>query len=230
MHPFAGVVVAYLLGSIPAAYLAGRLKGVDLRKHGSGNLGATNAWRMFGWKVGLPVYVFDMAKGALPVALLPGMMDTSRPDFWAMIYGVAAIYGHYKPIYLGGRGGGKGVATAAGVFAALAPVATALSLLTFGIVLAASGYVSMGSLTAAVVLVIALAVTMGARAPAFGLSLLIAGFVFWTHRGNITRLARGDENRFATPGQLGGVPMVAMAAGAALLAIAISVVVRTGGG
>jgi glycerol-3-phosphate acyltransferase PlsY len=226
VHPFVGIVAAYLLGSIPAAYIAGRLRGVDLRKHGSGNLGATNAWRQFGWKVGLPVYLFDMAKGALPVALFPGMVDTSDPQLWALAYGVAAIVGHYKPIFLGGQGGGKGVATAAGVFAALAPIATMLSILTFGILLAATGYVSMGSLTASVVLVLALLITAGIRAPAFSMSVLVAAFVFWTHRANIARLARGDENRFATPGQLGGMAMLGTAVGVTLLAIAVSVAVH----
>ena len=226
MHPFVGFVAAYLLGSIPAAYIAGRLHGTDLRTHGSGNLGATNAWRLFGWKTGLPVYLFDMAKGAAPVVLFPGMMDTSARAEWAIGYGVAAIFGHYKPIYLGGKGGGKGVATAAGVFTALAPVAALLALTAFGVILAATGFVSMGSLTAAIVLVLSILITMGTRAPVFPLSLLIAAFVFWTHRHNITRLAHGEENRFGTPGQLGGAAMLGVAVGITLIAVAVSVAVR----
>lgn len=225
MHPFVGLVAAYLLGSIPAAYLAGRLHGTDLRRHGSGNLGATNAWRLFGWKTGLPVYLFDMAKGALPVAMFPGMVDTSAKLEWSIVYGMAAILGHYKPIYLGGKGGGKGVATAAGVFAALAPLASLLAILAFGLVLGTTGYVSMGSLTGAVVLVLTIFVTQGARSPAFSLSVVVAAFVFWTHRPNIVRLARGDENRFGTPGQLGGAAMLGLAIAITLVAVAVSVAV-----
>lgn len=228
MHPFVGFVAAYLLGSIPAAYIAGRLRGTDLRAHGSGNLGATNAWRLFGWKLGLPVYLFDMAKGAVPVALFPGRVDTDSPLFWAIAYGVAAILGHYKPIFLGGKGGGKGVATAAGVFAALAPIPTLLAVLSFGLILVSTGYVSMGSLTGAVVLASSIAISLGSRSPVFGLSVLVAAFVFWTHRPNIARLSRGDENRFKTPGQLGGVAMLGVAVGVTLVAAAVSVAVRGG--
>ena len=228
MHPFVGFVAAYLLGSIPAAYIAGRLHGTDLRTHGSGNLGATNAWRMFGWKTGLPVYLFDMAKGAVPVALFPGMMDTTAKTGWAIAYGVAAILGHYKPIYLGGKGGGKGVATAAGVFTALAPVAALLALAAFAVILAATGFVSMGSLTAALVLVVSIFITLGSATPVFPLSVMIAAFVFWTHRHNMTRLVRGQENRFGTPGQLGGAAMLGMAVGITLLAVVVSVAVRGG--
>jgi acyl phosphate:glycerol-3-phosphate acyltransferase len=225
MHPVVGLLVAYLLGSIPAAYIAGRLKGVDLRKHGSGNLGATNAWRVLGWKVGLPVYLFDMAKGALPVFLLPRLIPAE--GWWPLAFGVAAIFGHYKPIYLGGKGGGKGVATAAGVFLALAPVATLLSVAGFAIMLVATGYVSMGSLTAAAVLVVTLLVTAGAHAPIFLFSTLIASFVFWTHRVNMSRLAGRIENRFATPGQLDGAAMIGVATAVLVAATALAFVLRT---
>lgn len=226
MHPFVGLVAAYLLGSIPAAYIAGRLRGTDLRQHGSGNLGATNTWRMFGWKVGLPVYLFDMAKGAVPVAFFPGMVDTSSKTGWAIAFGIAAIVGHVRPVYLGGKGGGKGVATAGGVFLALAPVATVLSILAFAVILLATGYVSMGSLTAAVVLVLSLAVSVGIASPVFAMSVLVAAFVFWTHRANIGRLRRGDEHRFRTPGQVGGPTMLGVAVGVLVLAVAISLAVR----
>jgi glycerol-3-phosphate acyltransferase PlsY len=103
-----------------------------------------------------------------------------------------------KPIFLLGRGGGggKGVATAAGVFLGLAPAATGVALLVFAVVLWASGYVSLGSLTAALALVLALAATVGVRAPVFALGLLVAVFVFWSHRANIRRLRRGEEHSF----------------------------------
>jgi len=192
--PLVGLVAAYLLGSIPAAYLAGRSKGVDLRAHGSGNLGATNALRVLGWKTGLPVFLFDALKGFVPAYCFWRWFGTH--PHWAMAFGVAAIVGHVKPIFLLGRGGGggKGVATAAGVFLGLSPLATALALGVFALVVAASGYVSLGSLAAAVTLVVALATTSGLRGPVFPVAALVAAFVFWSHRANIGRLRRGEES------------------------------------
>ena len=189
------VLAAYLVGSIPAAYLAGKAKGVDLRKHGSGNLGATNAWRVLGWKIGLAVYLFDTLKGALPVLLLPA--PATNTELWRIAYGIAAIAGHVRPIFLGGKGGGKGVATAGGVFFALAPSALLAALAVFAAVFLASGYVSLGSLCAAAVLPIALLVRSGGRVtPVLVVGVLVSAFVFWTHRANIGRLRRGEENRF----------------------------------
>lgn len=196
MHPAVGLAAAYLLGSIPAAYLAGRARGVDLRQHGSGNLGATNALRVLGWRVGVPVFLFDALKGFVP-AFFFWRWFGAHPH-WAMAYGLAAIVGHVKPIFLLGRGGGggKGVATAAGVFLGLAPVAMLASTAVFAAVVFASGYVSLASLSAAVALVVALALTVGMRAPVFGVGVLVAAFVFWSHRANIGRLRRGEESSF----------------------------------
>src|SRR5438477_1254081 len=152
MAPIIGVIIAYLAGSIPSAYIAGKVRGVDLRKHGSGNLGATNVVRVLGPKIGAAVFAADLLKGFLPVYFLPIYAETLRPDFWALVYGVAAILGHVKPVFLLGKGGGKGVATAAGVFAALAPIP---SLITFGvwlIVFLITRYVSVASLAGAIVL------------------------------------------------------------------------------
>ena len=189
------VLTAYLVGAIPAAYLAGKAKGVDLRKHGSGNLGATNAWRVLGWKVGLAVYLFDTLKGALPVLLLPH--PTDHAELWRIGYGVAAIVGHVRPIYLGGKGGGKGVATAGGVFFALAPAALLVALGVFAVVFLASGYVSLGSLSAALALPLTLLALSGGRVtPVLVIAIIVAAFVFWTHRANIGRLRRGEESRF----------------------------------
>lgn len=197
----AAIVASYLLGSIPAAYIAGKARGVDLRKHGSGNLGATNVIRVLGTKIGLIVFAFDMAKGALPVFLFPKWIPAADlpfgdPVIFGILCGVAAIFGHARPIYLKFGKGGKGVATAAGVFLALAPVQTLLTLLIFAVVLFASGYVSLGSLTGAVALPILLATTVGTRSPLFAISLLVGVFVFWTHRANIVRLRNGEEHRF----------------------------------
>jgi glycerol-3-phosphate acyltransferase PlsY len=194
MHPALGLPAAYLLGSIPAAYLAGRARGVDLRSHGSGNLGATNALRVLGWKVGLPVFLFDALKGFVP-AFFFWRWFGAHPH-WAMAYGLGAIVGHVRPVFLLGRGGGggKGVATAAGVFLGLAPLPTAVALAVFAAVVAASGYVSLGSLAAAVSLAVAVGVSVGPRAPVFGLAVAVGAFVFYSHRANIGRLLRGEES------------------------------------
>jgi glycerol-3-phosphate acyltransferase PlsY len=197
MHPAAGLVGAYLLGSIPAAYIAGRVvKGIDLRQHGSGNLGATNVYRVLGGRVAAAVLLFDAAKGALPVVLLPRLLPSDRPLVWAVAYGVAAIAGHVRSVFLLWKGGGKGVATAAGVFAALVPVPALVAVAVWALVLWASGYVSLASLGAAAVLPIAVGALLGPVSPLFYLALLVGAFVFWTHRANIGRLRRGEEHRF----------------------------------
>ena len=205
MHPSVGLALAYLLGSIPAAYIAGKARGVDLRLHGSGNLGATNAWRVLGWKIGLAVYLFDTAKGFVPAFFFPrwlhaNAMEATNAELWAIAYGVAAILGHVQPLFLRGKGGGKGVATAGGVFLGLAPVALLASLAVFMIVLLTTGYVSLGSLIAAVVLPVVLGFTRGVQSPLFVVSVLLAAFVFYTHRANIARLRRGEESRFGRRG------------------------------
>lgn len=206
MHPAIGVVIGYILGSIPFAYLAGRIHGIDLRQHGSGNLGATNVYRVLGARVAVVVFIADVLKGALPVLLFPRLTVGGGPmvHHWAYAYGIAAILGHVRPVFLLWKGGGKGVATASGVFFALAPLASALAFVTFVIVVYASGYVSLGSLSGAVVLAATLLFTQGPRAPLFGLAVLVAVFVFWSHRANIGRLRRGEEHRFGRKPRDGG--------------------------
>lgn len=204
MHPAIAIVLAYVSGSIPSAYLAGKSRGVDLRKHGSGNLGATNVFRVLGAGIGTLVFLVDMAKGALPVLLLPphtarvGGVPALAGDWMltvGILCGIAAIIGHVRPVFLGFGRGGKGVATAAGVFLALAPLPTAAALAAFALVLLVSRYVSLGSLIAAIVLPVVLFATQGAS-PLFVVAVLIMLFVFWTHRANIARLRRGEEHRF----------------------------------
>lgn len=201
----AALIGSYLLGSIPAAYIAGRARGIDLRKHGSGNLGATNVIRVLGARIGLVVFAFDMLKGAVPVFAFPrwvplDVMPMHSRLVFGILCGVCAIAGHARPIFLAFGKGGKGVATAAGVFLALAPVQTALVLLVFAVVLWSSGYVSLGSLTSAMLLPILLVLTAGPRSPLFVISVLVTLFVFWTHRANIQRLRNGEEHRFGKRG------------------------------
>jgi glycerol-3-phosphate acyltransferase PlsY len=197
MSPIVGVVLSYLAGSIPSAYLAGKFRGVDLRKHGSGNLGATNVVRVLGAKIGGVVFLADLLKGFLPAYFLPRYTETLRPEVWALVYGVAAIAGHVKPIFLLGKGGGKGVATATGVFLALAPIPVLVTNAVWITVFYFTRYVSLASLLAAAVLPVAiLAWTRNPRSLVFIASVIIASFVFWTHRDNIARLRRGEEHRF----------------------------------
>lgn len=197
MHPVAAVVIAYLLGSIPFAYLAGRARGVDLRQHGSGNLGATNAVRVLGVGTGIAVYVLDTLKGFLPVFLIVPLVVATRLDLWAIAIGVAAIAGHVRPVYLGFQKGGKGVATAGGVFLALAPFATAVGLAVWLLAFLPTGYVSLASIVTAVLFPLAvLATGTPARSALFALAVIVAVFVVWTHRANIARLRRGEEHRF----------------------------------
>jgi glycerol-3-phosphate acyltransferase PlsY len=197
MAPIVGVILAYLTGSIPSAYIAGKLRGVDLRQHGSGNLGATNVVRVLGRNTGIAVFAADFLKGFLPVFFLPMYTETLRPGLWALVYGVAAILGHVKPIFLLWKGGGKGVATASGVFMALALVPMLITEAVWFIVFGISRYVSLASLAGAAVLPVAILIWhRDPRSPVFIASVIIAAFVFWTHRANIRRLRRGEEHRF----------------------------------
>ena len=212
MHPAVAVVLSYASGSIPAAYMAGKTSGVDLRAHGSGNLGATNVLRVLGPKIGAIVFAVDIAKGALPVRLLPPLTNaTGNTLTWiAVACGVAAIVGHIRPVFLGFGKGGKGVATACGVFLALAPLQTALTLLIFTVVVLASGYVSLSSLTGAVALPVLLGASVGVESPLFAVSVISGVFVFWTHRANIQRLRQGTEYRFGRAANFGRRPSLAI--------------------
>jgi acyl phosphate:glycerol-3-phosphate acyltransferase len=188
------VLVSYLLGSIPSGLIAGKLtRGIDLREHGSGNLGATNTFRILGARIAGPVMVADLAKGFLPAAVFP-LYDGSEAWGWALAYGAAAILGHVWPIYLRFRGG-KGVATATGVFLALSPVAVAIALTAWLIVLRVGRMVSLASIVAAAILVGALVLTES-RPQVLTLGILVATFVIYAHRENLRRIVRGEEYRF----------------------------------
>ena len=198
----AALAAAWLVGSFPTAYLVGRAHGVDLRTVGSGNLGATNVLRSIGKGAAALVYVVDALKGALPVLL--GQWVLRRPDVAGtaalpLLCGLAAILGHVRPVFLRGRGGGKGVATASGVFLALAPWATGLAIVAFVATAALSRYVSLGSLVAAVVLPLAAAWRPGVRTPVFAGAALVGAFVWFTHRENLARLRAGTERRLGAP-------------------------------
>jgi len=193
MKPAIALVAAWLIGSIPWAYLAGRLlKGVDLRTYGSGNLGTTNVLRLLGAPAAIVVYALDAAKGLVPVLLFPALFGFAPRGAWAIACGLFAILGHVRPVFLW-KGGGKGVATASGVFFALTPLATFASLVGFLTLLFTTRTMSLASLTGAAILPIGVALTHGVRSLVFGVSLGVALFVYWTHRANIGRLRRGEE-------------------------------------
>jgi glycerol-3-phosphate acyltransferase PlsY len=222
VHPLVAVVLSYVSGSVPAAYLAGKWGGVDLRTHGSGNLGATNVLRILGARVGLLVFAVDIAKGAVPVWFLPPLTpgSSSTQSWVAVACGVAAILGHIRPVFLGFQKGGKGVATACGVFLALAPLEAALTLVIFVVVVLSSGYVSLASLTGALSLPVLLAASRGVQSPIFYVGLLTTAFVFWTHRPNIERLRAGTEYRFGRAANFGRRPSLALGIGILVLAAA----------
>jgi len=194
MIPWLLLLASYLLGATPTSYLIARsVRGIDLREHGSGNLGATNAFRVLGWKAATPIFLFDIFKGWLPAALFP-LWDGVDGWAWPLAYGAAAVIGHVFSIYVGFRGG-KGVATGAGVFLALAPTAVLAGLAVWLLLVFTTGYVSLASITAAVVLPVAVLIVQGAN-PIFYLALVLAAFVIYAHRSNVRRLLRGEEHRF----------------------------------
>jgi acyl phosphate:glycerol-3-phosphate acyltransferase len=198
MTPWLLLAASYLLGAVPSSYLVGRLaRGIDLRQHGSGNLGATNTFRVLGWRLSLPVLAYDIVKGWAPVALFP-LLDGSTAWGWALAYGVAAVLGHVFSVFVRFRGG-KGVATGAGVFLALAPPAAILALAVWGGLVWATRIVSVGSIAAALVIPPAVYLTQG-PGPVLWLALGLALFVVVAHRANVARLVRGEERGFRRRG------------------------------
>jgi len=190
------VLAAYLLGATPTSFIAGKIgRGIDLREHGSRNLGATNVYRVLGWKYAIPVALIDAAKGALSVGVLGSL--SGGPAWVPVVLGLAAVLGHVYSPYVGFRGG-KGVATAGGVFLALAPLAVAISLPIWVGMLWAFGYVSVASLTVAVLFPLWVRLTRPAAPYTFWASLALALLIVYSHRANIRRLLDGTENRFRT--------------------------------
>lgn len=189
------LLASYFLGAIPTSHLVSRtFAKIDLREHGSGNLGATNLYRVLGWKYAIPVALFDIAKGAIPVLLFAPQVSDS--ELFALACGVAAILGHVFSVFVGFKGG-KGVATAAGVMLALTPLALAVAATVWALVVLLTGYVSLGSIAAAVVLPLAVYFLENPRTPELlWIDTLVAAGVIVLHRRNIQRLLKGTENRF----------------------------------
>jgi glycerol-3-phosphate acyltransferase PlsY len=195
---------SYLLGSIPFGYLAGRLVGIDIRKVGSGNVGATNVVRVLGKQYGYPVFALDFLKGfgAVQISILmaPGRPpEWNSPEIFGILAAMSSVLGHLYPPWLKFNGG-KGVATSAGALLALAPVATLVGIAIWVIVFWLTRYVSLASMTAAVVLPIVILVVrshdQNNGRPLVYSSVCVAAVVVWRHRSNLSRLIRGTEPRF----------------------------------
>jgi glycerol-3-phosphate acyltransferase PlsY len=190
MPDLVAVAIGYLAGSVPFAFLLARRRGVDLRRAGSGNVGATNVLRTSGMRDAVLAMSLDAAKGTLAVLVAQRLgAGPATP----MAAGLASIVGHIYPVWLGFRGG-KGVATAAGVFLLLAPIAVAVAAAVFALAVSVTRFISVGSLGAAVTLAVtaAAADVPGVVAVGAALSALI---IIHRHRGNLTRLVAGTERR-----------------------------------
>jgi glycerol-3-phosphate acyltransferase PlsY len=212
------VAVAYVLGSIPFGLLVAKSQGIDIRKHGSGNIGATNVWRVMGKKWGLITFAADMGKGLLAVLMAKWIaghwgftVELSRnreavqflaPDFAGIAAALGCILGHSFPIWLGFKGG-KGVATSLGVIIGMMPIAAVIDLALWGAVFGLSGYVSLASITAAIafpVIVIGLLALGWVQGWGnFFFAVAASGLVVWRHRDNIKRLVAGTESSFRKP-------------------------------
>ena len=195
-----GFLFCFLIGSVPTAYCVGRLvRGIDIRRRGSGNVGATNAFRVIGQGWGLAILMFDMAKGFVASALIPRIhfFDTHSVLAVSLPFGIAAILGHTWTPWLGFRGG-KGVATSAGVFLAVAPQALGAALLVWAGLFIWKRYVSLASLGAAISFPVwvfcSFSESEGIKIM-FPTSLALTVFIIYTHRENIKRLLEGREKR-----------------------------------
>lgn len=188
---------AFLLGSIPTGYLVARVKGVDIRQHGSGNIGATNVFRTLGKPLGILVFFIDALKGFGAVWLANHFGEAC--PWTGIVAALAAIAGHNYTPWLGFKGG-KGIATSAGVLLALTPWAVLAIAIVWIVVFKVSRYVSLASICAAAALPIAVGALWyagcGGNEPLLGFSLLISALAIWRHRSNIQRLRVGTESRF----------------------------------
>jgi glycerol-3-phosphate acyltransferase PlsY len=195
------ILIAYLLGTLLGSLILGRLRGVDIRSMGSGNAGATNALRTQGKLFGFLVLIIDIAKGLftvwwLPAAVLPAVgIDPDLPREWLTVAcGFAVIMGHVYPVWFGFRGG-KGAATVVGVVAAVDLRLLVPMIVSWFVVLALSGYVSLATMLSGVALVVAVCILEPNNVPLLSFCVAVTAFVVYTHRGNIARMRAGQESR-----------------------------------
>ena len=209
VYGVAAMIAAYLCGSIPTSVWWGRtFFGVDVREHGSRNAGATNTFRVLGPKAGVPVLLIDILKGFLPVRVLPNWsgLEVDSPEWLWLRVGLvlAAVVGHLYPVFAGFRGG-KGVATSLGGVLAVHPGAAGICIAVFAVVFLLTQYVSLSSLCAALAFPLAVVLVFHEPAPVkVGFAVVLCAIVFFTHRQNIGRLLRGEENRMRLVGTGGG--------------------------
>ena len=188
------VSAAYLLGSIPNGLLIARLKGIDLQKVGSGNIGATNVFRCVGKSWGIAAFVLDAVKGFVPAFVFPRLMEAA-PPWLGLACGLAAVAGHNWPIWLKFKGG-KGVSTSAGMLLGIAPAAVGIGFAVFAVVVALSRIVSLGSILAAIAVAGAGVWLYGADNRLLAVALIAMGaLVVLKHRANVGRLLKGTEPR-----------------------------------
>ncbi|MBU0483727.1 MAG: glycerol-3-phosphate 1-O-acyltransferase PlsY [Proteobacteria bacterium] len=186
------VLSGYLIGAIPFGLIYGKLVGIDVRQNGSGNIGATNVSRLLGKKLGLLTLISDAAKGLIPMALAGWLLkDQPGTDLWVALCGTAAFLGHIFPVYLKFKGG-KGVATALGIFLYLNPLAALAAVVIFIAVVYLGGYVSLGSLLAAAAMPLIIWQTDGSREYIL-MTLAISVLIWIKHHENIGRLIRKEE-------------------------------------
>lgn len=199
------LLASYLLGAIPTSYLVARIfRGIDLREHGSRNLGATNLYRVLGWRFAIPVALFDVAKGFTPVLLFAPRASSSQ--LFGLVCGMMAVLGHVYSVFVRFKGG-KGVATAAGVMLALTPLALGVAFAVWFVLVALTGYVSLGSIASAAVFPVAVQLLDPPEQPAIlWLDVVVALGIIWLHRANIGRLLKGTENRFGRRAAPSGQP------------------------
>jgi len=200
------VMLAYLIGSIPTAVWWGKaFHGLDVREHGSRNAGATNTFRVLGPRAGVPVFIIDVLKGFAPVRALPnfsGLEVEGEQWMWLRVVLVlATVLGHLYPVFARFRGG-KGVATSLGGILAVHPGAALVCIAAFALVFLVFRYVSLGSLVAAVTYPLAVLLLFRETSPVkIGFAVVLCVLVFYTHRQNIGRLLRGEENRLQLAGR-----------------------------
>jgi acyl phosphate:glycerol-3-phosphate acyltransferase len=186
------VLGGYLLGSMPFGYWLVRLfKGEDIRKIGSGNIGATNVWRTYGKAYGIPIVVLDVAKGFVPALVGTLLVD----ELVGALAGGAAMLGHWRPLFLRFQKGGKTVATAGGTFFGIAPVVGVVGVVIWIAVFLISRYASLASLATAVAIPF-VALALGEPWPVVAFAAIAGVAVLVLHRGNIARLRAGTESRF----------------------------------
>ena len=208
LYSAASIILAYIVGSIPTSVWWGkRFHGVDVREHGSRNAGATNTFRVLGWKAGLPVLLIDVLKGFLPVRILPNFtsyeVDSDAWMWFRVALVLATVVGHLYPVFANFKGG-KGVATSLGGVLAVHPGAALVCIGVFAVVFLATKYVSLGSLFAALSYPISVAFGWHETSDVkVGFSIVLCALVFWTHRQNIGRLLKGEENRMQLSSKTG---------------------------